>query len=49
MSNAKPPVGGAHGRSEIEAVLDRIARRVKEWCAGMSLYDDLTFVVMKVK
>jgi hypothetical protein len=26
-----------------------IARRVKEWCAGMSLYDDLTFVVMKVK
>jgi hypothetical protein len=26
-----------------------VARQVKEWCAGMSLYDDLTFVVMKVK
>jgi sigma-B regulation protein RsbU (phosphoserine phosphatase) len=32
-----------------EQIRDVIARRVKEWCAGMSLYDDLTFVVMKVK
>ena len=26
-----------------------VVRRVKDWCAGMALYDDLTFVVMKVK
>jgi sigma-B regulation protein RsbU (phosphoserine phosphatase) len=32
-----------------EQIRDVVARRVKEWCAGMSLYDDLTFVVMKVK
>jgi phosphoserine phosphatase RsbU/P len=32
-----------------DQIRDVIARRVKEWCAGMSLYDDLTFVVMKVK
>jgi|ERR1700752_4563598 len=25
------------------------ASRIMEWCSGMSLYDDLTFVVMKVK
>ena len=33
----------------VEQIRDVIVRRVKEWCAGMSLYDDLTFVVMKVK
>jgi hypothetical protein len=27
---------------------DRVLRRVKEWCTGIPLYDDLTFVVMKV-
>ena len=32
-----------------EQIRDVVVRRVKEWCAGMSLYDDLTFVVMKVK
>src|SRR5215216_361770 len=32
-----------------DQIRDIVARRVKEWCAGMSLYDDLTFVVMKVK
>ncbi|HEV8169477.1 MAG TPA: GAF domain-containing SpoIIE family protein phosphatase [Pyrinomonadaceae bacterium] len=32
-----------------DQIRDVVARRVKEWCAGMSLYDDLTFVVMKVK
>src|SRR4051812_34133087 len=30
MSNGKPPAGGVHARPEIEIVLDRIARRVKE-------------------
>ena len=30
MSNGKPAPGGAQGRADIEAVLDRIARRVKE-------------------
>jgi len=32
-----------------DQIRDVVARRVKEWCAGMSLYDDLTFVIMKVK
>jgi sigma-B regulation protein RsbU (phosphoserine phosphatase) len=32
-----------------DQIRDVVARRVKDWCAGMSLYDDLTFVVMKVK
>jgi len=32
-----------------DQIRDVVARQVKEWCAGMSLYDDLTFVVMKVK
>ena len=32
-----------------DQIRDVVVRRVKEWCAGMSLYDDLTFVVMKVK
>ena len=33
----------------VEQIRDEVVRRVKEWCSGMSLYDDLTFVVMKVK
>lgn len=32
-----------------DQIRDVVVRRVKEWCTGMSLYDDLTFVVMKVK
>jgi sigma-B regulation protein RsbU (phosphoserine phosphatase) len=32
-----------------DQIRDVVVRRVKDWCAGMSLYDDLTFVVMKVK
>lgn len=32
-----------------DQIRDVVVRRVKEWCAGISLYDDLTFVVMKVK
>src|ERR1700752_861059 len=30
-------------------IRDEFVKRVKEWCLGMPLYDDLTFVVMKVK
>jgi len=30
-------------------IRDEFVKRVKEWCFGMPLYDDLTFVVMKVK
>ena len=33
----------------VEQIRDEVVHRVKEWCTGMSLYDDLTFVVMKVK
>jgi len=33
----------------VDQIRDELVRRVKEWCTGMSLYDDLTFVVMKVK
>ena len=32
-----------------DQIRDVVVRRVKDWCAGMSLHDDLTFVVMKVK
>src|SRR5215204_2450337 len=32
-----------------DQIRDVVARRVKDWCDGVSLYDDLTFVVMKVK
>ena len=32
-----------------DQIRDVVVRRVKEWCSGMSLYDDLTFVVLKVK
>jgi phosphoserine phosphatase RsbU/P len=33
----------------VDQIRDELVRRVKEWCTGMALYDDLTFVVMKVK
>jgi sigma-B regulation protein RsbU (phosphoserine phosphatase) len=32
-----------------DQIRDVLVRRVKDWCEGMSLYDDLTFIVMKVK
>jgi hypothetical protein len=32
-----------------DQIRDVVVRSVREWCAGMALYDDLTFVVMKVK
>jgi len=61
LSEALNVEGEEFGSTRIEGILktiatlsadqirDVVARRVKEWCAGMSLYDDLTFVVMKVK
>ena len=33
----------------VDQIRDEVVQRVKDWCKGMSLYDDLTFVVMKVK
>jgi len=33
----------------VDQIRDEVVRRVKDWCKGMALYDDLTFVVMKVK
>ena len=33
----------------VNQIRDEVIRCVKEWCFGMPLYDDLTFVVMKVK
>jgi len=32
-----------------DQIRDVVARRVKVWCEGISLYDDLTFGLMKVK
>ena len=61
LSEALNVEGEEFGSTRIEQILktiaslstdqirDVVARRVKEWCAGMSLYDDLTFVVLKVK
>ncbi|HSB29350.1 MAG TPA: PP2C family protein-serine/threonine phosphatase, partial [Pyrinomonadaceae bacterium] len=36
-------------QASVEQIRDEVVRRVREWCSGVSLYDDLTFVVMKVK
>ncbi len=33
----------------VNDIRDEIVRRVQEWCAGVPQYDDLTFIVMKVK
>ena len=33
----------------VNEIRDQVLRRVKDWCTGIPLYDDLTFVVMKVK
>jgi serine phosphatase RsbU (regulator of sigma subunit) len=61
LSEALNVEGEEFGSTRIEQILktiaslsadqirDVVARRVKEWCAGMSLYDDLRFVVLKVK
>ena len=61
LSEALNVEGEEFGPTRIEEILktiaslsadqirDVVARRVKEWCAGMSLYDDLTFVILKVK
>jgi phosphoserine phosphatase RsbU/P len=60
LSEAMSPEGEEFGETRIEELLsafahlsaqeirDRIAQRIKEWCRGAALYDDLTFVVMKV-
>jgi sigma-B regulation protein RsbU (phosphoserine phosphatase) len=32
----------------VNEIRDQVLRRVKDWCTGIPLYDDLTFVVMKV-
>lgn len=39
----------ANAQLSVDEIRDQVVRRVKEWCSGVSLYDDLTFVVMKVK
>jgi phosphoserine phosphatase RsbU/P len=33
---------------QVKEIRDQMVSRVKEWCKGAPLYDDLTFVVMKV-
>ena len=60
LSEAMSPEGEEFGESRIEELLsacahlpaqeirDRIVQRIKEWCRGAALHDDLTFVVMKV-
>lgn len=32
----------------VNEIRDQVLRRVKDWCTGIPLYDDLTFVVMKI-
>ena len=39
----------ASARLSVNEIRDEIVRRVMAWGAGASQYDDLTFVVMKVK
>jgi len=39
---------GAIAHLPAQEIRDQIVKRVKEWCRGAGLYDDLTFVVMKV-
>jgi sigma-B regulation protein RsbU (phosphoserine phosphatase) len=39
----------SYASSSVDQIRDEVVKRVKEWCFGMPLYDDLTFVVMKVK
>jgi sigma-B regulation protein RsbU (phosphoserine phosphatase) len=39
----------ATAQLSVHQIRDEVVRKVKEWCSGVALYDDLTFVVMKVK
>jgi sigma-B regulation protein RsbU (phosphoserine phosphatase) len=39
----------AHVRLSVSEIRAGIELRVKQWCAGAPQYDDMTFVVMKVK
>jgi sigma-B regulation protein RsbU (phosphoserine phosphatase) len=39
----------AHVRLSVSEIRAGIETRVKQWCAGAPQYDDMTFVVMKVK
>ncbi|HEX6732635.1 MAG TPA: GAF domain-containing SpoIIE family protein phosphatase [Pyrinomonadaceae bacterium] len=60
LTEAMNPEGEEFGELRVEEMLtafahlpaqeirNQIAARVKEWCSGAGLYDDLTFVVMKV-
>ena len=38
----------AYAHLSAQEIRDQIVARVKQWCRGAGLYDDLTFVVMKV-
>jgi sigma-B regulation protein RsbU (phosphoserine phosphatase) len=61
LSEAHDERGEEFGETRIKKVLaatahlsvneirDEMVRQVKEWCASASQYDDLTFIVMKVK
>lgn len=60
LTEAMSPEGEEFGEPRLEELLsacaqlpakeirDEIVARVKKWCRGAGLYDDLTFVVMKV-
>jgi phosphoserine phosphatase RsbU/P len=39
----------AYSTMSVNQIRDEVVKRVKDWCVGAPLYDDLTFVVMKVK
>jgi len=39
----------ATAQLSVDQIRDEVVRKVKEWCSGVALYDDLTFVIMKVK
>ena len=60
LTEAMSPNGEEFGEPRVEEMLssfahlpaqeirDQMVREVKDWCRGAGLYDDLTFVVMKV-
>jgi len=60
LTEAVSPAGEELGEARVEEMLaafahlpaqeirDEMVREVKDWCRGAGLYDDLTFVVMKV-
>ena len=55
------PAGEEHGEERLlvelatamsstaDEIRDRVAQRLREWCAGARQHDDLTLVVLKVK